>query len=77
MTEFWDPKRSPNKRMDYSYYDEDEEERRWGRGMVTPQERRVMQRTMMRNAVEWGSDSRSIVVQDHVFEILRSSGWLN
>ena len=53
--------------MDYSYYDEDEEERRWGRGghvrqqdRLTLQERMRMQKTMtMGNGMGRGSDSRS------------------
>ena len=52
--------------MDYSYYDEDEEERRWGRGQLfqqqdrlTLQERMRMSRTM--GNMGRGSDSRNRV----------------
>ena len=66
--------------MDYSYYDEDEEERRWGRGghvrqqdRLTLQERMRMQKTMtMGNGMGRGSDSRSRVVQDRFLKIYRS-----
>ena len=67
-------KRSPNKRMDYSYYDEEEEERRWGRGQLFQQQDRLtlpermrMSRTM--GNMGRGSDSRNRVHRITFFDI--------
>ena len=77
-------KRSPNKRMDYSYYDEDEEERRWGRGSLvqqpdrqTLQERMRMQRAITMGNMGRGSDSRNGFVQDHLMLDLRRSVYID
>ena len=68
--------------MDYSYYDEEEEERRWGRGQLFQQQDRLtlpermrMSRTM--GNMGRGSDSRNGFVQDHLMLDLRRSVYID